>query len=194
MRNTRGSNHGKRPRKFNQGCTICHSCRWAMSDCVVPGEPEERDQLAGISVPTWERIQDRSERLSIRQGGQGGPESSNALWKQHLRACRRFTPAPARPHRCRRGGRGSGRWLAPPWVERCDSGARSAGRSNPGSGRRGDAVLPSNPWPRSAPTLAPSTSLRSPARCSATSASTPGDTLPSPSGPDVELQPCVQLR
>ena len=27
MRNTRGSHNGEKPRKFNQGCTICHSCR-----------------------------------------------------------------------------------------------------------------------------------------------------------------------
>ena len=29
----RGSeNHGKKSRKFNQGCTICRSCRWRASD------------------------------------------------------------------------------------------------------------------------------------------------------------------
>ena len=28
-RRTGGTNHGKKPRKFNQDCTICHSCRQA---------------------------------------------------------------------------------------------------------------------------------------------------------------------
>ena len=28
-------NHGKKPRKLNQDCTICHSCRWTRSDSLV---------------------------------------------------------------------------------------------------------------------------------------------------------------
>jgi len=29
-RSTGGANHGKKPRKFNLDCTICHSCREAV--------------------------------------------------------------------------------------------------------------------------------------------------------------------
>ena len=35
-RNVRGSNHGRRSRKFNQDCTIRHSCPWAGPCWTVP--------------------------------------------------------------------------------------------------------------------------------------------------------------
>ena len=41
-RNTRSLNHGRRSRKFNQDCTICHSCRWRTSDPNVPKYRETR--------------------------------------------------------------------------------------------------------------------------------------------------------
>ncbi len=41
-RNVRGSNHGRRSRKFNQDCTIRHSCPWAGPCWTVPREREKR--------------------------------------------------------------------------------------------------------------------------------------------------------
>ena len=35
QRSTDGANHGKKSRKSNQGCTICHSCRQTRSDSNV---------------------------------------------------------------------------------------------------------------------------------------------------------------
>ena len=35
-------NHGKKPRKFNQGCTICHSCRLIRLGLTVPNRRGNR--------------------------------------------------------------------------------------------------------------------------------------------------------
>ena len=41
-RSTGGANHGKRSSKFNQDCTICRSCRRAMSGPTVLKQQENR--------------------------------------------------------------------------------------------------------------------------------------------------------
>ncbi len=43
MRNVRGSNYGRRSRKFNQGCTIRHSCPWAGRCWTVLRKRENQD-------------------------------------------------------------------------------------------------------------------------------------------------------
>ena len=64
------TNPGKRLRKFNSDCTICHSCRRARSDSAALKWPEERDEwrecgnavllysTASTSTPAsdWERV------------------------------------------------------------------------------------------------------------------------------------------
>ena len=42
---TSGADHGKRPPKFNQDCTICRSCRWH-------GIPMNRPKMAGMRYGT----------------------------------------------------------------------------------------------------------------------------------------------
>ena len=41
-------NHGRRSRKSNWDCTICHSCHAAISDLTGAQKPEIRSQLAGL--------------------------------------------------------------------------------------------------------------------------------------------------
>ena len=36
-------NRGKKSRKFNQGCTICHSCHWVASGRIGSRKRENRD-------------------------------------------------------------------------------------------------------------------------------------------------------
>ena len=44
---TGGQNHGKRSRKSNWDCTICVSCRWGVSGCVVRKWLENSYRMAG---------------------------------------------------------------------------------------------------------------------------------------------------
>ena len=46
-RNSEDANHGRRSRKFNQDCTICHSCCGAAFDSAVPQQRENGNRLAG---------------------------------------------------------------------------------------------------------------------------------------------------
>ncbi len=48
MRITRGPNHGRRSRKFNQDCMIRHSCCSTRSDSDVSGLRVKLNRLAGI--------------------------------------------------------------------------------------------------------------------------------------------------
>jgi len=48
MRSTRGPNHGRRSRKFNQDCMIRHSCCSTRSDSDVSGLRVKLNRLAGI--------------------------------------------------------------------------------------------------------------------------------------------------
>ena len=55
-RSTDHANHGKESRKFNQGCTICHSCRYAISDFTVSKQPEHGIRMAGIRIVERARV------------------------------------------------------------------------------------------------------------------------------------------
>ena len=58
-RNTKGTNHGRRSRKFNQGCTICHSCRARASVCTVPKCPEcrsDRRESERVIMPPFDAV------------------------------------------------------------------------------------------------------------------------------------------
>ena len=45
---TRGQNHGRRSRKSNWDCTICHSCHWNTLGPIGSRKRENRSRLAGI--------------------------------------------------------------------------------------------------------------------------------------------------
>ena len=79
QQSTDDPNHGKKPRKFNQGCTICHSCRWAMSDSTALKWRVIGWQTAGI------RETDRSTRDNSFHGrdcvAHDGLNTGDAAWR-----------------------------------------------------------------------------------------------------------------
>jgi len=95
------------------------------------------------------------------------------------------------------GGAGRSRRRSPGWLG-APLGAQARGTPplrTPAAGGEGMLCSPSNLWPRSAPTLAPSTSSRSPARCSADIRQYTRRHTAQPVRPlDAGLQPRLQLR
>ena len=47
---TGGVNPGRKSSKVIQDCTICVSCRWAVTDSIMSRQRERRNRLAGIHV------------------------------------------------------------------------------------------------------------------------------------------------
>lgn len=80
QRSNQGLNHGKKSRKFNPDCTICHSCRFPRSDSIVSLWPEKRYRLAGIPVRLTSVIthnaRDPSRPSAVRLDEQFQPQAS----------------------------------------------------------------------------------------------------------------------
>ena len=77
---TNGQNHGRRSRKSNWDCTICHSCRWTTFGHVGSRKRESRSQLAGlpgmVECPVGDRLASRCPRyMSSRKADLSGRDA-----------------------------------------------------------------------------------------------------------------------
>ena len=129
------------------------------------GSPESDDLRSPRGVGRGNAAHGRSATVAegvMRSPWRPSPSVRLATGRpRSLSAVVRMSPVP--------GGAGRFRRRSPGWLG-APLGAQARGTSplrTPAAGEEGMLCSHSNPWPRSAPTLAPSTSSRSPPRCSA---------------------------